>query len=197
MESAHQDQVFVPRRLAVLRRRAGLSQEDVARRLSAALGRKVDRTAVGRIENGGRGVGFDEAIALAAAIGVPLTELVGTPLAANIEWLEMHLRALKEDERQAQEKLRWATTARTDAEEALEALTAFSEAAGSADPDLRRQLVPLALSCLRTAMPYLADSDVLADAGLTPEQIEQINQERLEEETEAFESQQPQAQQPE
>lgn len=189
--------MFVPRRLAVLRRRAGLSQEEVARRLSAALGRKVDRTAVGRIENGGRGIGFDEAIALAAAVGVPVTELVGTPLAANIEWLELHLRALEEDERQAQEKLRWATLARTDAKDALDALAALAEAASSTDPDLRRQLVPLALSCLRTAMPYLADAEALADAGLTSEQIEQVNQMRLEEEAEAFESQQPDAQQPE
>jgi transcriptional regulator with XRE-family HTH domain len=189
--------VFVPRRLAVLRRRAGLSQEEVARRLSAALGRKVDRTAVGRIENGGRGIGFDEAIALAAAVGVPVTELVGTPLAANIEWLELHLRALEEDERQAQEKLRWATLARTDAEDALDALAALAEAASSTDPDLRRQLVPLALSCLRTAMPYLADAEALADAGLTSEQIEQVNQMRLEEEAEAFESQQPGAKEPE
>lgn len=183
--------MFVPRRLTVLRHRAGLSQEDVARRVTAALRRRVDRTAIGRIENGGRGVGFDEAIALAAAIGVPVTELVGTPLAANVEWLEMHLRALREDEAEAQEKLRWATTARKDAEEALEALLALEEAARSTDPRVRAELVPLALACLRTGLPYVADDEALADAGLTPEQIDQVNRTRLEEEAEAFEGQQP------
>ncbi len=113
------------------------------------------------------------------------------------DWLELHLRALEEDERLAQQKLKWATLARTDAEEAVDALGALVEAAGSADPHLRRQLVPLALACLRTAMPYLADTEALADAGLTPEQIEQVNQMRSEAETEALESQQPGAQPPE
>lgn len=186
----------MPRRLTVLRHRAGLSQEDVARRVSAALGRKLDRTAIGRIESGGRGVGFDEAIALAAAIGVSVTELVGTPLAANIEWLEMHLRALREEERLAQDRLVASRVATAAAEETLETLLALEEAARSADPALRAEVVRLALACGRTAMPYLADDEALAEAGLTPEQIEQVNKTLLDEEADALESQQADAQHP-
>ena len=57
------------------RKRAGLSQEELAVRAS------LHRTEIGLVERGERSVRLDTAIKLAGAAGVPLAELV-----AGIEW---------------------------------------------------------------------------------------------------------------
>lgn len=63
------DQHFI-QRLAVVRRAKGLTQDDVAQQA------RMDRSALARLECGGRSVTLGEAVALAAAVGEPLSVLL-------------------------------------------------------------------------------------------------------------------------
>lgn len=66
------------RRLRQERKRASISQAELARRIAQFLGTAVDPSAVTRIEQQTRAVRLDEAVAAAAALGVPLTALIST-----------------------------------------------------------------------------------------------------------------------
>ena len=63
-------------RLRQERMRAGLSQTQLATRVSSALGAAVYGTAVTRMEKGERVVKLDEAVAIAGVLGVDLTALL-------------------------------------------------------------------------------------------------------------------------
>lgn len=63
-------------RLRQERMRAGLSQTQLATRVSSALGVTVYGTAVTRMEKGERVVKLDEAVAIAGVLGVDLTALL-------------------------------------------------------------------------------------------------------------------------
>ena len=60
-----------------LAQRTPVTQQDLAGRL-AARGIQIDRSALARIENGERLVKDIEALAIAAALRVPIQELFGT-----------------------------------------------------------------------------------------------------------------------
>ena len=64
------------RRLREERERAGLSQADLAGRLSDVLNDAIYHSAVARMESGKRSVKIDEAIAIADVLGVRLAELL-------------------------------------------------------------------------------------------------------------------------
>lgn len=63
-------------RMRTERIRAGLSQNELARRLSESVGYAVDGSSVTRMENRGRGVRLVEAIVIADVLGVPLAALL-------------------------------------------------------------------------------------------------------------------------
>jgi transcriptional regulator with XRE-family HTH domain len=65
----------VARRVRHLRAQLGWSQQDLADRL-ANLGLPIDRSSLARLENENRGVGVDEAIALAYALNVAPVHLM-------------------------------------------------------------------------------------------------------------------------
>lgn len=65
------------RRLREERGRAGLSQDDLAKELSARLGVTIYSTAVTKMEACTRSVKIDEAVAIADILQVPLLRLVG------------------------------------------------------------------------------------------------------------------------
>lgn len=64
------------RRLREERERAGLSQVEFARRLSAVLAREFDPSSLTRVEQQKRGVKLDEAVRIAEVLGVPLANLL-------------------------------------------------------------------------------------------------------------------------
>lgn len=64
------------RRVREQRRTNGLTQTDLAQRLSEIMDVPVSATAITKIETGGRDVRLDEAVFLARALEVPLTFLV-------------------------------------------------------------------------------------------------------------------------
>ena len=64
------------RRLRAERERLGMTQTDLARSIARLLGQNVDPSAINRIELRTRAVRLDEAAAMAAVLGVPLTVLV-------------------------------------------------------------------------------------------------------------------------
>ncbi|PUB32476.1 helix-turn-helix protein [Promicromonospora sp. AC04] len=64
------------RALRQTRLRLGISQAELARRMGERLGMNVDNSAITRIEQQTRAVRLDEAVAAAAALGVPLIALV-------------------------------------------------------------------------------------------------------------------------
>lgn len=70
-----QTEVFA-RRMREERRRAGVSQADLAQRLTEMIGRQVDPSAVARAEKHQRGVRLDEAIAIAEVLGVGLEAML-------------------------------------------------------------------------------------------------------------------------
>ncbi len=72
-------------RLRAERERAGLSQSELAERVSARLGETFYSTAVTKVEKRDREVKLDEAVALADALGVPLVALMTEPDAIGIE----------------------------------------------------------------------------------------------------------------
>lgn len=63
-------------RMRTERIRAGLSQNELARRLSESTGYVVDGSSVTRMENGDRGVRLVEAVAIAEVLGLPLAGLL-------------------------------------------------------------------------------------------------------------------------
>lgn len=64
------------RRLREERERAGISQAEIAHRVSEVLGVSIYPTAVTKIENRERSVKLDESVAIADALGVPLAALL-------------------------------------------------------------------------------------------------------------------------
>lgn len=68
-------QVFA-QRLREERARTGVSQTELATRISDRLGFTVDPTAITRIEKGERSVKLDEAVAIAEVLGVDLPALL-------------------------------------------------------------------------------------------------------------------------
>jgi transcriptional regulator with XRE-family HTH domain len=64
------------RRMRDERTRSGVSQAVLAERMSTLLGYGVDSSSVTRIENGGRGLRLDEAVAIAHVLGVPMAALL-------------------------------------------------------------------------------------------------------------------------
>lgn len=81
------------RRLRQERVAAGMSQADLARRISENLGTAIDGSAITRIENQGRSVKLEEAVAAAQALGVPLAVLVSgkSPTEARVDELRRGL----------------------------------------------------------------------------------------------------------
>lgn len=65
------------RRLRENREAAGLSQTELARRLTDRLGTAVPSTAVTKMENDTRSVKIDEAVAIAEVLRVPLLRMLG------------------------------------------------------------------------------------------------------------------------
>lgn len=70
------------RQLRIAREEAGLSQTELARRMSERLPKGIDGTAITRMESGGRMVRLDDAIAAADVLGVPLASLINEPVGA-------------------------------------------------------------------------------------------------------------------
>lgn len=64
------------RRLRDLRRAAGISQSELADLVSQELSYVIYTSGMTRLERGERAVRLDEAVAIAAALGVPLGELL-------------------------------------------------------------------------------------------------------------------------
>ncbi|MBL1115322.1 helix-turn-helix domain-containing protein [Streptomyces sp. 110] len=73
------------RRLRQERKRLGISQAELARRMAKLLGTNVDSTAITRIEQRIRAVRLDEAVTAAKALGVPLITLVSDNYARENE----------------------------------------------------------------------------------------------------------------
>ncbi|MFE7117084.1 helix-turn-helix domain-containing protein [Streptomyces sp. NPDC057654] len=76
---------YFARRLRQERERCGVSQRELARRMSALLGSNVESTAITRIEQQTRAVRLDEAVTAAEALGVPLITLVSDNYARENE----------------------------------------------------------------------------------------------------------------
>lgn len=94
------------RRLRQERERLGLSQAELARRMSAKLGNNVESTAITRIEQQTRAVRLDEAVIAAECLGVPLLVLLTEDFArVNEEEIQTQLAELAAAE-QAWEKQR-------------------------------------------------------------------------------------------
>lgn len=86
---------FFVRRLRTERERAEISQAELARRMAAVLGTKVDPSVVTRIEQQQRAVRLDEAVAAAQALDLPLVMLlVEDPAAENQRRLHEYLTEL-------------------------------------------------------------------------------------------------------
>lgn len=72
----HPSKVIFADRMRAERIRAGLSQNELARRLSEAAGYVVDGSSVTRMETRRRGVRLVEAVVIADVLGVPLAGLL-------------------------------------------------------------------------------------------------------------------------
>jgi transcriptional regulator with XRE-family HTH domain len=83
---------IIGRRLRRVRRERGLSQEDLAAALSVDFGIEMDRSAVGKIEQGRRAVADYEVAALAAVLDVSVGEFFE---GEGAEALEELLRSLQ------------------------------------------------------------------------------------------------------
>ncbi|MBD0673904.1 transcriptional regulator [Streptomyces sp. CBMA156] len=73
------------RRLRQERERLGISQAELARRMSVLLGTNLDATAITRIEQQTRAVRLDEAVTAAKALGIPLITLISDSYARENE----------------------------------------------------------------------------------------------------------------
>lgn len=115
-------EALVAHNLKVLRTTARLSQEDMAERMRR-LGFKLHQTQIAKIENGTRGISFDEALGLAKALSVPaanfMLEAVAGPDDPHWELQEAAFDIQKaEQEHQVAQDLADAAKARLDAAEA-------------------------------------------------------------------------------
>lgn len=72
----HPSEVMFVGRMRAERIRAGLSQNEFARRLSESVGYVVDGSSVTRMEKERRGVRLGEGVAIADVLGVPLAALL-------------------------------------------------------------------------------------------------------------------------
>jgi len=94
------------RRLRQERERLGVSQAELARRMTTRLGNNVESTAITRIEQQTRAVRLDEAVIAADSLGIPLLALLTEDFArANEEEIQTQLAELALAE-QAWEKQR-------------------------------------------------------------------------------------------
>lgn len=83
------------RRLREERERAGISQMELARRMTERLSSRIDSTTITRMEKGERTVRLDEAVVAAEALQLPLSELLsahGASLLARIDDLRFSLK---------------------------------------------------------------------------------------------------------
>lgn len=71
-------------RLREVRRRAGLSQGELSRKITLFLGGPIEPTLVQRFEEGTRAPRLDEVVAAADALGVSLLELIETGVRPRI-----------------------------------------------------------------------------------------------------------------
>ncbi len=76
-------------RMRTERIRVGLSQNELARRLSESVGYTVDGSSVTRVENGDRGVRLVEAVVIAEVLGVQLATLLTDESALEARMDEM------------------------------------------------------------------------------------------------------------
>ncbi|WP_281067205.1 helix-turn-helix domain-containing protein [Kribbella sp. NBC_01245] len=76
------------RRLRMERERQGLSQAELARRVTEVLGVNVDKSAVARIEQQTRAIRLDEAAAMAEVLGLPIAALLSDRSAEENEALK-------------------------------------------------------------------------------------------------------------
>lgn len=82
------------RRLRFERKRAGLSQTELARAMTERLKNRVDPTTITRMEQGARTVRLDDALAMADILGVPLMTLLsptGSEHEARLDELRFEL----------------------------------------------------------------------------------------------------------
>ncbi|NYI05558.1 helix-turn-helix domain-containing protein [Allostreptomyces psammosilenae] len=77
-------EALVAHNLRIVRKAARLSQEDVAERMTR-LGHKFHQTQVAKIERGARPIRYDEVIALAKALNVPLFNFMTEAVAGEGE----------------------------------------------------------------------------------------------------------------
>ena len=115
--------VVFPRRLWEVRTKAGLTQQQLADRMSLVF--KMHRSAIAKIEAGGRPVLLGEAVAIAQILGVDLRELITVPDydAGQRQRLEAQLE-VRSLERQAAEQLGALEAARAQAADTQERLDA-------------------------------------------------------------------------
>lgn len=73
------------RRLRQARERAGMTQTELAHKLSELLGNALDPSAITRIEKRERGVRLEEAVHIAEILGVPLAILTSDRDARELE----------------------------------------------------------------------------------------------------------------
>ena len=73
--AAFSDAMFA-RRLSQVRRAAGITQQELADRMTAATGHKMYRSAIAKTENGYRSVPVGEAVQFAKCLDVPFTMLM-------------------------------------------------------------------------------------------------------------------------
>lgn len=91
--------VIFARRLRQEREAAGVSQVELARRISEQLGASIDPTAITRIESQERAVRLDEAVIAARALDLPLTVLLGEAVEEELDHaIQQYLRQLTEAE---------------------------------------------------------------------------------------------------
>lgn len=118
------------RRMREQRREVGMTQVELARRLSEQLGVHVDATAITKIESGARAVRLDEAVYIAQLLNVPIWALVSDldPADARMEELQ---RELEQQRARAESALR-------EHEDALREITRLADEVDEIDAVTRR-----------------------------------------------------------
>lgn len=95
-------EVVFARRMREVRESKGRSQSAVAMHLMLVMGVRLDATAITRMEKGTRGIGLDEAVGIADALGTTVTDLL-RPAAIPFE---EQLESVRREGRDAH--MRWA-----------------------------------------------------------------------------------------
>lgn len=111
-------------RLRAHRIEAGLSQAELADRMSALLGVVIDPSTITRVEQGRRAVRLDEAVAAARALDVSLACMLIDP-----DEMQQHIETIRE--RLAAARTRWDA----DTTEVAALMKALSIASGAIPPD--------------------------------------------------------------